>query len=178
MTDFEKAMEKSFGEYYTVGLARLQFVHPRMKVGGMRGNTPMFVQVAKAPYDLDGYFLKGARYIACEVKENGKHKTSLPIIAPLKKGTGLHYHQLEALVQVHESGGLACVVWDNAGEVGFLDGSRLKAAKAAMDTALKAKAEGYPETARGSRSILWGNFQSVGINGMGAPLWLDEKLRR
>jgi hypothetical protein len=191
MTEFEKTMEKSFAEYLSAGTAFLQILWPKMRCVGMGkdGKVPVFVQVAKAPYDIDGYFLANnpdsvsrrraglesgptCRYIACEVKENAKHHTSLAIIPPGKKGTGLQYHQLEALVRVHENNGLACVVWDNAGEIGYLDGSRLRAAKSAMDTSLKAQELGYPNTAKGSRSILWGNFIPVKLNQRGVPLWI------
>lgn len=171
-TEFEKTVEKSFAEYLTTGTAYLQFLHPRMRVGGFLGKVPAWIQVAKAPYDVDGYYLSGARYIACEIKENGEHHNSLKIIPPEKKGTGLQYHQLEALVNAHKAGAVACVLWNNGGEVGYLDGSRLAAAKSAMDTSLKAEKEGYPNTAKGSRSIPWGNFKPVKLNGVGVPLWL------
>lgn len=171
-TPFEKLMEKSFLEYSSTGVAFLKVLHPRMRVAGKLGNAPAWVQVAKAPFDIDGYYLDNARYIACEVKENGERKVSLPIIGPGKVGTGLQYHQLEALVAVHIARGLACVVWNNAGEIGYLDGTRLKAAKAAIDTSLKAEKEGYPGAKKGSRSILFGNFNPVQVNQTNIPLWL------
>ena len=173
MTPFEKVMESSFAEYLTSNTAYLQFLYPKMKMAGYIGKAPGFVQVAKAPYDIDGYFMDGFPLtIACEVKENGDHHESMSIIPPKKRGTGLQYHQLEALVRVHQAKGMACVVWNNGGEIGFLDGSRLKAAKAAMDTSLKAEAMGMPNGKKGMRSILWGNFVPVKTNGRGVPLWL------
>lgn len=173
MTDFEKVMEKSAIEYLSAGIADMQFLWPKMQMTGQYiGKAPAFIQVGKAPYDMTGYFLDGARTIACEVKENGERKTSLAIQAPDKDGTGLKYHQLEALVRVHQAGGLASVVWNNGGEIGYLEGTRLVAAKAAMDTSLKAQKLGMPNAKEGRRSILWGNFVPVKVNGQGVPLWL------
>lgn len=174
MTPFEKVMEKSFLEYRTSNTAFLQILYPAMRVGGTLGNMPAYIPVGKAPYDIDGFYFKTARYIACEVKESAKHESTMRVVPPDKKGTGLKYHQLEALVLVHENGGLACVVYNNGGEVGYLDGSRLKAAKAAIDTSLKAEAQGYPDAARGKRSIPWGDFQPVKSTGAGIPLWLPR----
>lgn len=176
MTPFEKVMEKSFAEYSSTAVAYLQFLHPRMRMAGYLGKAPAFVQVAKAPFDVDGYYLDSARFIACEIKETAERKHSLAIISPNKKGSGLQYHQLEALVNAHNAGALAVVVWNNGGDIGIVDGTRLRAAKAAMDTSLKAQAEGYPNTAKGSRSILFGNFTPVTLNGAGVPLWLPPAI--
>lgn len=171
MTPFEKVMETSFAEYHTSKTAFLQFLSPRMRMAGYIGNQPGFVQVGKAPYDLDGFYLNGGLYIACEIKENGDRHESMKIIPPKKKGSGLQYHQLEALVYAYEAGAIACVVWNNAGEIGIIDGSRLKAAKSSIDTSLKAEKMGLPNQ-KGLRSILWGNFTPVKTNGKGVPLWL------
>lgn len=177
MTEFEKVMEKSFAEYTTSKTAYLQFLYPKMRMAGYIGKAPGFVQCAKAPYDIDGYYMDGsARHIACEVKENADHHASLKIIMPEKRGTGLQYHQLEALVRAHESKCLACVVWSNGGEVGYLDGTRLKAAKQSVDASLKAEKMGLPNQ-KGMRSILWGNFTAVRINSKGVPLWLPENVQ-
>ncbi len=173
MTPFEKTIQKSFDEY--AARAYLMILHPQMRCVGTRGGkVPLWVQVAKAPFDIAGLYLDNGRYIAVELKENASRHTSLQIIGPGKKGTGLQYHQLEGLVTVHEAGGLALVLWDNAGEVGLIDGPRLKAAKSAYDTALKAAAAGYPNGARGVKSIPWGNFAPVTIGNGGTPLWLPE----
>jgi len=180
MTASEKLIEASFAEYLTAGSATLMILYPRMRAAGFVGKAPAWVQVAKAPFDVAGYYHRTARFIACEIKENKDSHTSLKIIAPEKKGTGLQYHQLEALVAVHNNGGLACVVWDNGGEWGFLDGVRLKHAKTAMDASLKAEKNGYPNASRGSRSILWGNFAPIKFTygprtRKGVPLWLPEE---
>lgn len=175
MTPFEKLIERSFVEYSTAKLAVLKFVYPKMRMTGEYiGKAPAFLQVGKGPYDLDGYYTGTGRYIACELKENGERHASMRIIPPDKKGTGLQYHQLQALVEAHEGKAFVCVLWDNAGEIGILDGTRLVAAKAAMDTSLKAQEKGFPDAARGSRSIPWGSFSPVKLNGDGVPLWLPN----
>lgn len=172
MTPFEKKVELSFIEYSTAKIAFLQFLFPKMRMAGYIGKSPGFVQVAKAPYDVDGYYIGTGRYIACEIKENADHHPSMRLIPPDKDGTGLQYHQLSALVAAHDAGGLAVLLWDNGGEVGILDGTRLAAAKSAIDTSIKAAKEGYPDGVKGLRSVPWGSFQPVKINGSGVPLWL------
>lgn len=171
MTNSEKLIEKSFDEYRTSGTAQLFIMYPKMRAAGMLRNIPAWIQVAKAPFDVAGYYMKYGRFIGVEIKENADRRTSLKIIPPDKKGTGLQYHQLEALVNVHLAGGLAGVVWDNGGEWLWIDGSRLKAAKARMDQSLRAEKLGYPNE-RGARSIVVGEFAPVKTNGVGIPLWL------
>lgn len=75
-----------------------------------------FVRVlcGKAPYDFTG-MMKGGKHIAMEAKHNDKRKTSLPIIAEDKDGSGLQQHQLEALAKVAVDGGIARIVWNNGG---------------------------------------------------------------
>jgi penicillin-binding protein-related factor A (putative recombinase) len=69
-----------------------------------------------APYDFYG-MMKGGKHIAMEAKHNDKRKASLPIIGYKKKGSGLQFHQLEALANVALHGGIARVVWCNGGVV-------------------------------------------------------------
>lgn len=172
MTASEKTIASTFAEYHSANTATLLILYPKMRAAGFLGKAPAFVQVSKAPFDVAGFYHGSARFIACEIKENASRKVSLPIIGPDKRGTGLQYHQLEALVEAHKNGGFACVVWDNAGEWGILEGQRLTAAKSAYDASLKAEKQGYPNTHRGSRSILWGEFTPLKLNNKGMPLWL------
>jgi len=186
MTPSEKMIEASFDDYSSAGIASLFILFPKMRAAGFLGKSPAWVQVAKAPFDVAGYYHGTGRFIACEIKESAEPKVSLPIIGPGKKGTGLQYHQLEALVNVHKNGGLACVVWDNAGGWGYLDGARLKQAKSMYDYSLRAAEKGYPRAPRGSRSILWGEFRPLTVTaalggvlgrqggGKSFPLWLPQ----
>lgn len=175
MTNFEKVMEKSFDEYLSSNTAFLQFLFPKMRMAGFLGKSPAFVQTEKAPYDVDGYYLDGGLHIACEIKETAEHHHALSIIAPQKRGSGLQYHQLEALVRAHKAKAVAVVIWNNGGDIGLLDGSRLASAKRAFDESLKAEKQGYPNALKGSRSILWGNFKPLKTNSRGVPLWLPKK---
>ena len=177
MTPFEKVVEKSFTEYLSSGVASLKFLFPKMRMSGYLGKTPAFVQVGKAPYDVDGYFIQTGQFIACEIKENGERHNSMHIVGPDKKGTGLQYHQLVALVHAHGSHAFAALLWNNGGEIGILDGSRLTAAKASIDTAIKAEEAGYPDGKKGAKSIPWGHFSPVKSNAAGVPLWLPTQLQ-
>lgn len=179
MTGSEKMVEATFGEYKTARLATLMILFPKMRPAGRLGKMVAYVPVAKAPYDVAGYFHKTGRHIALEIKENSDQHTSVAIIGPGKKGTGLQYHQLEALVEVHEQGGLALLLWDNAGDWGIIDGVRLKIAKATYDQSLKAEAKGYPNAKGGGvRSIRRELFTPVKVDDQGRPLWLPADVKK
>lgn len=173
MTNSEKMIEKSFDEYQSVGIARLMILFPKMRPAGKLGKMPAYVPVAKAPYDVAGYYYNTARFIAAEIKENQEHASSMPIIHPDKKGTGLQYHQLAALVEAHENGAYVTVLWDNGGEWLQIDGIRLKQAKSAYDLSMKAEEKGMPN-AKGVRSIPAGHFSPIKLSINSIPLWLPE----
>lgn len=126
MNAFEKQVENVLPHWGKRGLS-LWFLNPKMRPVGMRGKLPIFMQVAKAPFDMMGYDSQGI-VIALELKSNETAKTRLPIIGEGKRGSGLQYHQLEALVKVYGSGGHAAVLWYNGGKVGMLDGYNLEVA--------------------------------------------------
>lgn len=175
MTGSEKMVEATFEEYRTAGIATLLFLYPKMRPAGRLGKLPAYIPAGKAPYDVAGYRHGSARMIAVEIKENSEQHTSLQIIGPGKKGTGLQWHQLESLVELHNAGGEAYVLWDNAGEWGILDGVRLKQAHAIYVQSLKAEAKGYPNAkTTGTRSIKWGEFKPVKTDDQGRPLYLPH----
>lgn len=174
MNQFERLIEKTFQNYRDVKRAGLVFLHPPMRIAGMLGRVPCFVQAGKAPFDVAGmYYDQAGTVIGAELKETREHETSLPIVGPNKKGNGLQYHQLESLVTVHEQGGVALVVWSNGGEIGVLPGEEIALAKLQYDTSLKAEKQGK-SYAKGSRSILWGRFQVVPYGHDDLPLWLPK----
>lgn len=172
MNQFEKEIGNTFQAYRDAKQAGLVFLHPPMRIAGMLGRVPCFIQAGKAPFDVAGMFYDGdGTAIGVELKETKDHETSLSIVGPGKKGSGLQYHQLEALVSVHQGGGVALVVWSNGGEVGVLSGEGILLAWMQYNTSLKAEAQ-RKTPAKGSRSILWGHFKPV-KNGLGdMPLWL------
>lgn len=140
----------------------------------MLGKVPCWVQSGKAPFDIAGIYYDGkGTGIGVELKETRDRKSSLPIVHPDKKGDGVHYHQLAALVDVHKAGGISLLVWSNGGEVGVLSGEKLALTKVQYDTSLKTEAAGK-EYARGSRSILWGLFDPTEYGVDDRPLWLPK----
>jgi hypothetical protein len=172
MNSFEHLIGKTFQSYRDARLATMIFLHPPMRVAGMMGRVPCFIQAGKAPFDLGGmYYDVAGTVIAAELKETAEHATSLPIIGPGKKGSGLQYHQLDALTDVHLGGGVALVLYSNGGEIGLLRGDAIHLAKVQYDASLKAERAGK-SPAKGSRSILWGHFQPVKYGHDEMPLWL------
>lgn len=174
MNQFEKQIGETFQSYRDARKASLFFLHPPMRIAGMHGRVPCFVQSGKAPYDVAGfYYDANATALGVELKETKEHEHSLPIVHPEGKGNGLQYHQLAGLVDLHLSGGVAMVLWSNGGEIGFASGETLHLAKVQYDASLAAeRAKQTP--ARGSRSIPWGLFGIVKHGHKAVPLWLPK----
>lgn len=171
--EFEKLIGKTFQAYRDAKVAHLVFMHPPMRPAFFHGGVPCFIQSGKAPYDVIGFYYDGtATSIGAELKETKEHESSLPIVGEDKKGNGLQQHQLEGLVNLHEQGGAAFLVWENAGEVGILRGERLSVVNQAFQTARRVEKFGKTPT-KGSKSIPWGWFEQIkqGVNG---PLWLPK----
>lgn len=174
MNDFERQIGKTFQQYRDAKVANLLFLHPPMRVAGMMGKVPCFIQAGKAPFDVGGVLYdECGTLVGAELKETKDHEHSLSIVHPEKKGSGLQYHQLAALVEVHLAGGIALLVWSNAGEIGVLAGDGLHLAKVQYDASLKAEAA-KKTPAKGSRSILWGHFKTVKYGHNDMPLWLPK----
>lgn len=169
---FEKRIGETLQAYRDARVANIIFIHPPMRPVGMMGHVPCFVQSGKAPFDMAGIYYDGTGTgIGVELKESSAHENMLSIVGPDKKGSGIQYHQLAGLVDVHTAGGVALLLWDNGGEVGILDGEQLHLTKVQYDASLKAEA-GKKTPARGSRSILWGRFDLVKQGHKGSLLWL------
>ncbi len=178
MNAFEKLIGSTFQQYRNGKVANMVFLHPPMRVAGMMGRVPCFIQAGKAPFDLAGvYYDRCGTSIGVELKESKDHEYSLPIVGPGKKGNGLQYHQLEALVDVHEAGGVAMLLYSNGGEIGQLGGDQLVLAKVQYDASLKAEAN-KGHVAKGSRSIPWGWFRPVKYGHNDLPLWLPSSKRK
>lgn len=176
MNAFEKAIGDTFQAYRSAKVANLIFLHPPMRIGGMLGKVPCFVQSGRAPFDVGGiYYDNAGTAIGAELKETKDHEHSLSIVHPDKKGSGLQYHQLAALVDVHKAGGVALVVWSNGGEVGVLTGEKIVLAKMQYDTSLAAEKAGKI-VAKGTRSILWGQFKPSKYGVDDKPLWLPDSV--
>lgn len=174
MNHFEKLIGETFQAYRQAKIANLMFLHPPMRIAGMHGNVPCYVQAGKAPYDLGGFFYdSNATHIGVELKESKDPAPSLAIVGPEKKGSGIQYHQLTALVDLHLSGGIALLLWSRAGQTAVLTGDMLHAVKIAYDASLKAERMNKT-VAKGARSIRWETFKIVKLAPTGHPLWLPK----
>jgi hypothetical protein len=167
---FEKEIAATFQDYRDVRLATLFMLHPPMRIGGMSGRVPCFVQVGKAPYDVAGFYYNGsATSIGAELKETRDRKPSLRIVGEKMDGSGLEYHQLDGLVRLHDQGGMAMLLWSNGGEIGRMDGQALKLAKIQYDDAVKRK-----NPPLGAKSLQWDSFKAVRVGHGAKPLWLPK----
>lgn len=174
MNAFEKQIGETFQSYRDAKTANVYFLFPPMRVAGLHGHMPCYIPVGKAPYDAAGFFYDEAgTSLGVELKETKDHENRLPIVGPGKKGDGLHYHQLEALVAIHKAGGVSLLLWSNGGEIGRLGGASLSLVKVQYDASLKAEAA-KKEVAKGSRSIQWGSFELVKYGLDDKPLWLPK----
>lgn len=174
MNHFEREIDKTLQGYRDQKVAHVKFMHPPMRVAGMMGRAPCFVQAGKAPYDLVGFFYdRCATSIGVELKETRDHEHSIRIVGAEKKGDGLQEHQLAGLVDLHNAGGYAALVWSNGGEVGRIGGDMLAVAKLAFDMAQKVEKAGK-DPAKGAKSILWGLFDLVKNGHDNRPIWLPK----
>lgn len=174
MNSFEKQIGETLQAYRDAKVANIHFLFPPMRAAGLHGHMPCYVPVGKAPYDLAGFYYDScATSIGVELKESRDHENRLPIVGPGSKGNGVHYHQLDALVQVHHAGGQGLLLYNNGGEIGRLFGPDLVRIKLQYDASMKAEAA-KKEVAKGSRSIPWGDFHPVKYNGDEIPLWLPK----
>lgn len=164
---FEHQIEAGFDAYWRAGLALLAKmpVPTRVVGGGSRSGPPKLVQCGTAPFDYYGMSLLDARFIAMEAKASVA-STSLHIVLPrlegMKitegKGRGVKFHQLEALAQIAENGGIARLVWNNGGEVMALTEHGIINAYDGAVAAWKIR-QGGGEPERGTCSIRFEHFR-------------------
>ena len=172
--EFENYIQTGFAAIRQTTGAWLHWVNPPVCPIGMRGKMPIFAMVGSALYDIGGWTDNTkARHaaIGIELKESGKYKNSIPIIKPEGKGSGVQYHQLEALAALHRDGGLAGLVWSNGGIIGYANGEVLASAFYDYEVSRVCEERGKPVTL-GVRSISWKKFATVHGN---APesWWLE-----
>lgn len=175
MDPFEKEFEALFPMILKRTGAFLNRLYPPMRMAGLRGTMPCFVQTGRALFDVVGWmpipaeFLgdnglvgehKLARVIGIEQKANRDAKSSMRIVGEDGSGSGLQAHQLEALAAVHRSGGIARVLWNNGGIVGVLDGDAIAASFYAYGVSVQAE-KMRKKPAAGSRSISWKLFRQI-----------------
>jgi penicillin-binding protein-related factor A (putative recombinase) len=180
MNEFENEIGKTFQGYRDARIAHLFFLHPPMRCIGQQGGAPVFVQAGKAGYDVAGfYYDDSGTFIAAELKQTRDHEVSLAITGEGKKGGGIQYHQLVALCEVANAGGMAMLLWNNGGDIGILRSDYLKVALAQYDTSVKVE-KNKGQYAKGSRSIQWGLFDPIRIQKIAKAedthrvLWLPD----
>ncbi len=171
--DFEKLIETSFDGYANAGLANLARMPIPTKVVGQRKGMLIFVQCGKAPFDIYGFTMAEARFIGAELKA-GSRQESMAIVSPNVGGSGLKLHQLDALAEVAQAGGVARLVWDNGGDFGILTNSDIVLARDTFLHALTSESSGR-KPQRGAKSIKWERFTPVdyaNFGGVMAVEWL------
>lgn len=179
---FEDKIGESLDAYAEAAIAYLDFMPLPMTPCGQRHpltKAPMYIPKGKAPFDVYGHkpthlerLGQVAVFVGAECKSSSERETSLPIVKPLQHGKGLAYHQLDALALVAKLGGVARVIWDNAGEVGILDEAKIIHHHLVYSQSLAAE-EGGRKPVMGSRSIPWASFQVVDYGFVGGKLVID-----
>jgi penicillin-binding protein-related factor A (putative recombinase) len=166
---FEGEIEAEFDSLWRAGVAMMaKMPMPTRPVKDGQHGPPKMIRCGTAPFDYYGMSLLDARFIAMEAKASDG-RPSLRVVLPKivngvkiveGKGNGLKYHQLEALAQVAENGGIARVVWSNGGEVMVLTEKPIINAFDDVATAWKIR-QGGGEPRMGSCSIKWEEFTPV-----------------
>jgi hypothetical protein len=85
---FEVLIGKTFQSYRDAKLANIFFLHPPMRIAGMHGKVPCFIQAGKAPYDAAGILLqRRSNCDRCGVEGNeGPRKQLWPSSARTRRG--------------------------------------------------------------------------------------------
>ncbi len=170
---FEHQIEATFETYMAASIAHLSMYPVPMRPTGQRHpvtKQPLYAEKGKAPFDVWGWLHHDGRVIGAELKCTNERAVSLPIVVPdamgqPRKGTGLQFHQLDSLKCVAHCGGLARLVWNNAGEVGVLRGDAIKNAWTVAWNAWRTDIAGK-HSKPGSKSIKWDLFEVVGYKGL------------
>jgi len=160
---FEDYIQQGFAAIRAKTGAWLHWVNPAVRPIGLRGNMPVFAMVGSALYDIGGWTNENNavhRAVGIELKASTKFKQNIPIIKPESKGSGVQYHQLEALAALHRDGGIAGLVWNNGGVIGYASGEVLAAAFYDYETSRVCEEMKRPIT-KGVRSLSWQKFATV-----------------
>lgn len=166
--EFEQAFFDTFPQIRKETGVNLFPLYPPVRSVGSKGRSPIFVATGQSYFDVAGWMpcthetQTFARTIGIELKRSTNRLTALPIRKPGTPGWGLKLHQLEALAALSRDGGLAAVLWCNAGEIGVCKGEALEQAFIDYLAAHKAEEAGRV-AARGSRSLSWNCFDTVDI---------------
>jgi penicillin-binding protein-related factor A (putative recombinase) len=172
-TGFEQMIEAGFEGYAKAWIARLAMMPVPSRVVYVKGRA-VVVHTHPAPFDIYGFLIQDGRFVGAELKSTTERAASLPIVGPGKEGSGLQFHQLNALLQVASSGGIARLVWENGGEVGVIGNDKLTVAHSVFSHALACERNNN-ESPPGSKSIRWELFEHLEpavIGGVPTYPWL------
>lgn len=161
---FENYAQEGFAAIRELTGTWLFWVNPPVVPCGTRGNMPIFAMTGTAMFDLGGWthqdYAAEKQAIGVELKSTKRYKSNLPIIGLDKKGSGLQYHQIEALAALHREGHMAGVLWNNGGSIGVIKGEVINAAFIDYLTSVEVEKNGG-RPAKGARSISWAKFSTV-----------------
>ena len=139
---FEAEVEATFPAYRAGGFAHLMRMPvPTVPTGTQTKHGPVMRLSGSAPFDVVGYTLDTGKMIGAELKESARTKTSLRIVGPGLSGSGVQWHQLEALYGLHYAGGHAYLLWSNGGLVGRIAGDELAEAYERAERAFSGRSE-------------------------------------
>jgi len=111
---FESELEATFDSIRIKEDVAIIAAMPVPTAPSFAGGRSVRVLKGKAPFDYYGMF-KGGRFLGMEAKATSKVKKSLAIVGPMRRGSGLQWHQLESLATVARNDGVARIVWCNGG---------------------------------------------------------------
>ena len=167
---FEKDVSVSMDAYRETKIAFLDFLPPPIRPvvwqKAHKGSAPLFTLVGQAPFDVHGYLSNGIM-IGVELKATQKHHDRIKIVSPVTKGSGVQYHQLDALAHLSRHGGIAGIVWSNGGEVGVMNGQKIVAALNEYEASMKGGGK------RGSKSLEWSAFEEPRYHAFGGAITYD-----
>lgn len=170
--DFEKDVEDTFVAYSKANIARLAIMPvPTKPSGTSRSGAPLYVRSGKAPFDVYGYLVRNGIMVGAELKASVR-KPSLRVIMPDSRGSGLQYHQLDALSGLAGCGGKSRIVWNNGGEIGVLTSESIMVAWRVVTKALQSEQSGR-QVKIGAKSIDWALFTTVDYTNLHGTVGFD-----
>lgn len=151
MNSLETWIAATFPTYRHEGIAHLAVMPVPMVPTHQRDRNgcPMYRPSGQAPFDVYGQMCGSGLFVGAELKQTEAFENRIRIVGPAQKGSGLQFHQLQALYDTATNGGIARLVWRNAGEIGVYGPTSITAAYKGYLDALEGKGKA------GAKSIPW-----------------------
>ena len=156
---FERLIQDTFQSYREAGIAIMATLPVPMRPSGARNpqGAPYWLPAGNSPFDVYGWVMHSGVFIGAELKSTHR-RTSLAIRPPGKKGSGVYWHQLDALKNLASCGGWARLLWCNDGEIRVMTNEGIVNAWMSASTAIvHIKNDRKPE--KGLLSIRWQDFE-------------------